>query len=234
MMIKKISGHHAVTGLVSLFACLLSGHTAYAWQQEYIVSDTESNTTERYTWDADHRPRYEDILEERIRSSQNMPGLALKMPDASPMEATGAMSVGWSIPIARRFTTGPVAGWHYDGSTPNMYNEFGDSVNTQSLIDPLWHASISTLGWRVDTRVGDVRPWAQISYNQQFGENQWKTQSGLGRLPSSTQYGNWMDVTVGADMLINPHMAAYASMSQAENLTTGEVYLYTLGVSAKF
>ncbi|HBX11916.1 MAG TPA: autotransporter outer membrane beta-barrel domain-containing protein, partial [Leclercia adecarboxylata] len=77
-------------------------------------------------------------------------------------------------------------------------------------------------------------PWAQISYNQQFGDNQWKTQSGLGRLTPSTQYGNWMDVTVGADMLINPHMAAYASMSQAENMSTGEDYLYTLGVSARF
>ena len=161
-------------------------------------------------------------------------GLALNLPDSSPAEATSTMSVGWSIPVARRFTTGPVAAWHYDGSTPNMYNEFGDSVNTQSLTDPLWHASVSTLGWRVDTRLGDVRPWAQISYNQQFGDNQWKMQSGLGRLAPSTQYGNWMDVTVGADMLINPYMAAYASMSQAENMSTGEDYLYTLGVSARF
>ena len=234
MMIKNISGRHAVTGMASLLACLISGNTANAWQQEYIVSDTKSNTTERYTWDDDHQPRYEDILKERILSSQNTPGLALNLPDSSPVEATSSMSVGWSIPVARRFTTGPVAAWHYDGSTPNMYNEFGDSVNTQSLIDPLWHASVSTLGWRVDTRVGDVRPWAQISYNQQFGDNQWKMQSGLGRLMPSTQYGNWMDVTVGADMLINPHMAAYASMSQAENMTTGEDYLYTLGVSARF
>ncbi|HBX11915.1 MAG TPA: autotransporter outer membrane beta-barrel domain-containing protein, partial [Leclercia adecarboxylata] len=137
MIIKKISGRHAV-GLVSFVACLLTGNTANAWQQEYIVSDTKSNTTERYTWDDDHPPRYEDILKERILSSQNMPGLALTLPDTSPTDATSTMSVGWSIPIIRRVTTGPVAAWHYDGSTPNMYNEFGDSVNTQSLTDPLW------------------------------------------------------------------------------------------------
>ncbi|STJ77901.1 lipase [Escherichia coli] len=65
-----------------------------------------------------------------------------------------------------RFTTGPVAALHYDGTTTSMYNEFGDSTTT--LTDPLWHASVSTLGWRVDSRLGDLRPWAQISYNQQF------------------------------------------------------------------
>ena len=102
MIIKKISGRHAVTGLVSFLACLLTGNTANAWQQEYIVSDTKSNTTERYTWDDDHQPRYEDILKERILSSQNTPGLALNLPDSSPVEATSSMSVGWSIPVARR------------------------------------------------------------------------------------------------------------------------------------
>lgn len=234
MMIKKISGRHTVTGVVSLLACLFSGHTAYAWQQEYIVSDNVNHTTERYTWDDDHQPRYEDILAERILSSQNAPGLALTLPDASATMPGSTMSLGVNIPVARSVTTGPVASWRYDGSAPNMYNEFGDSVTTQSLTDPLWHASVSTLGWRVDTHVGDIRPWAQISYNQQFGDNQWKTQAGFSRTAASQQYGNWMDVTVGADIPLYPHMAAYASLSQSESMVPGEDYLYTLGVSAKF
>jgi uncharacterized protein YhjY with autotransporter beta-barrel domain len=80
MMIKKISGRHAVSGLAGISACLFFCNTAFAWQQEYIVSDAQSNTAERYTWDADHQPRYEDILAERIQSSQNAPGLALSLP----------------------------------------------------------------------------------------------------------------------------------------------------------
>lgn len=233
-MIKKYSGRYGVTGVLSLLACLLFDNTANAWQQEYIVSDPQSNTTERYTWDADHQPRYDDILEERIRSSQNVSGLAFNLPDDSPVDATSAMSISWNFPIARSVTTGPVVAWRYDGSTPTMYNDFGDSIKTPSLNDSLWHASVSTFGWRVDTRYGDLRPWAQISYNQQFGDNEWKSQSGLSRMPATTQYGNWVDVTVGADMLLNNHMAAYAALSQAENTTTGENYLYTMGVSAKF
>ncbi|ANG91063.1 autotransporter domain-containing protein [Enterobacteriaceae bacterium 155047] len=230
MMIKKISGRHAYISLAGLFLC----HSAYAWQQEYIVSDAESNTTERYTWDADHQPRYEDILEERIRTSQTVSGLALTMPENYPAESTSTLSLGVSIPVTRNITTGPVAAWHYDGSSSSLYNEFGDNVNTATLTDPLWHASVSTLGWRVDSQWGELRPWAQISYNQQFGDNQWKSQSGLNRLSASMQNGNWTDVTVGADVLLHPHMAAYASLSQADNAMTGEDYLYTLGVSARF
>nr|WP_278436223.1 autotransporter domain-containing protein [Enterobacter mori] len=232
MMIKKISGRHAVSGLVGISAWLLFCHTASAWQQEYIVSDAQSNTAERYTWDADHQPRYEDILAERIKTSQTGPGLALNSPSGPTAE--GSMSVGWNFPLAGNITTGPVMAWRYDGTAPMMINEFGDSVTTQGLTDPLWHASVSSLGWRVDTQYGDLRPWAQVSFNQQFGENQWKSQFGMSQTPAIAQNSSWMDVTVGTDMPFTTHMAAYASLAQGENTTTGEEFMYTLGVSANF
>ena len=232
MMIKKISGRHAVSGLVGISACLLFCHTASAWQQEYIVSDAQSNTAERYTWDADHQPRYEDILAERIKTSQTGPGLALNSPSGPTAE--GSMSVGWNFPLAGNITTGPVMAWRYDGTAPMMINEFGDSVTTQGLTDPLWHASVSSLGWRVDTQYGDLRPWAQVSFNQQVGENQWKSQFGMSQTPAIAQNSSWMDVTVGTDMPFTTHMAAYASLAQGENTTTGEEFMYTLGVSANF
>ncbi|WP_370974344.1 autotransporter domain-containing protein [Enterobacter wuhouensis] len=232
MMIKIISGRHAVSGLVGISACLFFCNTAFAWQQEYIVSDAQSNTAERYTWDADHQPRYEDILAERIQSSQNTPGFALSLPTGSAAE--GALSVGWNFPLYGQISTGPVMAWRYDGSAPTMINEFGDSVTTQGLTDPLWHASVSTLGWRVDTKYGELRPWAQISFNQQLGENQWKSQYGMPQTPAPVQNGSWMDVTVGTDIPFNTHMAAYASLAQGENTMTGEEFMYTLGVSANF
>lgn len=105
MMIKKISGRHAASGLVGVSACLLFCNTAFAWQQEYIVSDAKSNTTERYTWDADHQPRYEDILAERINRTQNAAGFALNDPSGSDAETV--LSVGWNFPVAEHFTTGP-------------------------------------------------------------------------------------------------------------------------------
>ncbi|WP_342323112.1 autotransporter outer membrane beta-barrel domain-containing protein [Kosakonia sp. BYX6] len=225
---------HSGLSLSLLPACLLFCQTAAAWQQEYSGTDLQSETTERYTWDSEQQPRYNDILEERIRSAQNLPGLALSKPDETPLDAVSTMSLGWNIPLISNVTTGPVAVWHYDGSTTSMYNEFGDSATTVQYSDPLWHASVSSLGWRVDSRFGDLRPWAQISFNQQFGENVWKSQSGQYRLTPANQYGNWMDVTLGADMLLNAHLAAYATMSQSENTTFGQNYLYSMGVSARF
>ncbi len=52
--------------------------------------------------------------------------------------------------------------------------------------------------------------------------------------PSPAQNGNWMDVTVGTDMPFNTHVAAYASLAQGEHTTSGEEFLYTLGVNANF
>lgn len=168
MMIKKISGRHAASGLVGVSVCLLFCNTAFAWQQEYIVSDAQSNTTERYTWDADHQPRYEDILAERINRTQNATGFTLNDPSGSDAETV--LSVGWNFPVAGHFTTGPVMAWRTDGAPPVTVNAFEDTTTTQSLTDPLWHASVNSLGWRVDTQYGDLHPWAKISYNQQTEE----------------------------------------------------------------
>src|SRR5690606_15402875 len=175
----------------------------------------------------------DDILAERIRTAQNAPGLIVSFADATPNEANSGMSMGWNIPVPGGITTGPIAAVHYDGTTTSIYNEYGDSIANPSA-DPLWHASVSTFGWRVNSQFGEVRPWAQISYNQQFGDNIWKAQSGLSRMAATTQDSNWLDVTLGADMLLNPHVAAYAALSQAENTTNDTDYLYTMGVSARF
>jgi len=230
MKIKNNGARRLALVPVCLFFC----QAAQAWQQEYIVSDPQSYMADRYTWDSDHQPRYDDILEGRIRSTQNTPGLSWNLPDDTPLDATSTMSLGWNIPLVNNMTTGPVAVWHYDSSASSLHNEFGDGPANLQFSDPLWHASVSSVGWRVDSRHGDLRPWAQISYNQQFGENIWKTQSGLNRLSASSQDGNWMDVTLGADMLLNPHFAAYASLSQSENTDIGQNYLYSMGVSARF
>jgi uncharacterized protein YhjY with autotransporter beta-barrel domain len=45
----------------------------------------------------------------------------------------------------------------------------------------------------VNTQYGDLRPWAQISYNQQFGENQWKSQFGMPQTPALPKtVAGWM------------------------------------------
>ncbi len=78
MIIKKCNGLRGflIPASVSVWVSCVSG--ANAWQQEYIAIDTKSNTSERYTWDSDHQPRYEDILAERMKSSETPGGAGVK------------------------------------------------------------------------------------------------------------------------------------------------------------
>ncbi|MEL0551605.1 MULTISPECIES: autotransporter outer membrane beta-barrel domain-containing protein [Raoultella] len=214
MIIKKSYGIRGrlLPACVAVWASLVTG--AYAWQQEYIANDTKSNTSERYTWDSDHQPRYEDILAERMNASGDLPGMALNQAVAPPDSSHG-MSVGWNFSLASGVTSGPVASLRSDVvSTPPA----------RRATDNPW---VNTLGWRMDYQeLWGVHPWAQVSYNQPLSSEQ------IG--PNRGQDAAWRDVTFGADMSLNSHLAAWAALSQAENPTTGANYLYVMGVSANF
>ncbi|SAR63082.1 putative lipase [Klebsiella variicola] len=113
MIIKKCNGLRGFLfpASVSVWMTCVSG--ANAWQQEYIAIDTKSNTPERYTWDSDHQPRYEDILAERMKSSETPGGLALNQALAPPDSSRG-QSVGWNYLLANGMTSGPVASLRSD------------------------------------------------------------------------------------------------------------------------
>ena len=236
MMTTNGSGRRPLS-IVQFFSSCVYSQGAFAWQQEYSVDDPESNTFARYTWDSDHQPDYNDILAERLDAPLDMAyssGFNLITSSKSTFTQPSTLGVGLAIPVHEKVTTGPVASWHWDGSTTSIFNDYGDSVTRPNNVDQLWHASVSSLGWRVDSSFGTVRPWAQVSYNQQVGENVWKSQSGMHAVPAGNQYGNWTDVTVGADMPLNKNLAAYASFSQAEGMMTGDMTSYKLGVNARF
>ncbi|MDM4208337.1 autotransporter outer membrane beta-barrel domain-containing protein [Klebsiella spallanzanii] len=214
MIIKKCNGLRGfiIPACVSVWASCVA--SANAWQQEYIAIDTKSNTAERYTWDSDHQPRYEDILAERINASDDPAGLAFNQA-VSPPDNVRGMSVGWNFAVANGITSGPVASLRSDLTSPP------DSRNATGT------GYVNTLGWRVDYQeLWGVHPWAQVSYNQTLSADP----VGANR----TQDGAWRDVTFGADMSLNSHLAAWAALSQADNLPTGANYLYLMGVSANF
>lgn len=61
MIIKKSGGRWQLSLLASVVISAFFLNTAYAWQQEYIVDTQPGHSTERYTWDSDHQPDYNDI-----------------------------------------------------------------------------------------------------------------------------------------------------------------------------
>ncbi len=131
------------------------------------------------------------------------------------MDSARGMSVGWNFSLTEGMTSGPVASLHSDLTSPPL------TRNTAGT------GYVNTLGWRVDyQKLWGVHPWAQVSYNQGF------TADAGGQ--NRTQDGAWRDVTFGADMSLNSHLAAWAALSQADNLPNGANYLYLMGVSANF
>ena len=142
MIIKKCNGLRGflIPASVSVWVSCVSG--ANAWQQEYIAIDTKSNTAERYTWDSDHQPRYEDILAERLKSSETPGGLALNQGLAPPDSGRG-LSVGWNYPLANGVTSGPVASLRSDVTAPTVRSA-GEA------------GYVNTLGWRTGHRRPDI------------------------------------------------------------------------------
>ncbi|ROZ81669.1 autotransporter outer membrane beta-barrel domain-containing protein, partial [Gordonia sp. OPL2] len=144
-------------------------------------------------------------LAERINASDDPSGLAFNQA-VSPVDSARGMSVGWNFSLTEGMTSGPVASLHSDLTSPPLTRNAAGT------------GYVNTLGWRVDyQKLWGVHPWAQVSYNQELTTDF----GGANRM----QDGAWRDVTFGADMSLNSHLAAWAALSQADNLPTGANYL---------
>lgn len=78
MIVRKRRGRRTLRCLAGLMACSFLS-IPHMRQQEYIAEAAPGHTTERYTQDSDHQPNYNDILAERIQSTQNTVGPVLSL-----------------------------------------------------------------------------------------------------------------------------------------------------------
>ncbi len=108
---KKSGGRWQLSLLASVVISAFFLNTAYAWQQEYIVDTQPGLSTERYTWDSDHQPDYNDILSQRIQSSQRALGLEVNLAEETPVDVTSSMSMGWNFLYMNRLQ--PARSRHY-------------------------------------------------------------------------------------------------------------------------
>jgi len=183
------------------------------------------------------RPDYDTILAEKISRNHLIVGAntgmsfldaALNPPVAAftlraePVPTGTRYSAGWELPLGASLTTGPVA-------------QFAPA--TAPLSCPQCDFSrdgVATLGWRVDTRLGGIAPYAQLSYSYQPGDG--LTGESRDRAPddAAMREAGWVDVSVGAHIPLNQNVAAFAAFSQNDALNSGEQFIYSLGVSASF
>lgn len=217
----------ATLGLSSaLLFC--SATPLFAWSGETLSSPDDR---------VRDRPDYDTILAEKISRNHLIVGsdarinfldAALNSPQsafalrAEPVPTGTRYSAGWELPLSALLTTGPVA-QYAPATTPLSCPQCDFSRD-----------GVATLGWRVDTRLGGIAPYAQFSYSYQPGDSL----TGESRERSSddpaAREAGWVDVSVGAHIPLNHNVAAFAAFSQNDALNSGEQFIYSLGVSASF
>ena len=226
---QRAGQHKIVLAFGGLWLTILAGNA-------YALDQAPNNNV----------PDYNAILAEKIsnkhlmlteNSQMSLMDAALNSPDSSAMvlhsetASVGATplvnrySAGWSMPMSNAVNTGPVAQFAMDDSALSCPKcQWVDSNNAEH---------IASLGWRVDSRLGWIAPWAQVSYSHLLSDdNASPTRDRSDDI--NGRESNWVDVSVGANVSLGQNMAAFASFAQTGAVSSGEQFIYSLGVSASF
>lgn len=150
------------------------------------------------------------------------------------------VQTGWDLPIGEHLSTGPVASYALDYVRAGGYSENGDSSTAMRFSDQTLHSQIGALGWRIDSKQWPVNPWAQLSYNHQFGDTQNAVRAGL----KSTQTGfvrsvnagdkNWLDMSLGASVPLGETVNAFAGISAVGGNSAYHQLSWNIGLNATF
>ncbi|WP_349886896.1 autotransporter domain-containing protein [Pantoea ananatis] len=150
------------------------------------------------------------------------------------------VQTGWDLPLGEVITTGPVASYALDYVQANAYQERGDSSSAMRFSDQTRHAQIGAAGWRIDTKGLWINPWAQVSYNHQFGDTDSAVSAGLKstrttfRRTSAGQDKDWVDMAVGANVPFGETVTAFAAVSTVVGARDYHDVTWNLGLSARF
>lgn len=198
----------------------------------FARSDSTLSSTER---GAGARPDYNTILAEKIAQS----GRAADGDEAradfldaalNPLQATIALRaepasdgtryrVDWALPLGASLTTGPVA-------------QYAAAAGPLGCPDcDFSRDGAATLGWRIDSRLGWIAPYAQLGYRYQTADGAHRDGQESGRAPREQ---GALDLSIGAHLPFSDRLAAFAAFSQSDAFSNGEPLIYSLGVSASF
>jgi outer membrane lipase/esterase len=176
-----------------------------------------------------------------IRRSMQLGSLTRTETGSTDGKQWGArVTAGYDFPVTSYLTTGPMAQFAWDYSNVSGYSEDGNDSTAMRFNDQNYHSQIGALGWRLDSNLGLFNPYAEVSYQHQFGDDVYRAGGGLKSTQTSftrdsaNQDKNWVDVTLGANMPLTDQVAAFATVSQTGGLSSGEQFMYNVGVSARF
>ncbi|WP_455853337.1 autotransporter outer membrane beta-barrel domain-containing protein [Pantoea endophytica] len=150
------------------------------------------------------------------------------------------VQTGWTLPITENLSTGPVASYALDYGRVGGYSENSDSSTAMRYSDQTTHSQIGSVGWRIDSKQWVVNPWAQVSYNHQFGDTDSTVRAGLKSTRTSFERSveardkNWLDLSVGANVPLGETVNAFAGVSTVGGNSDYHQVTWNVGVNATF
>ncbi|MEZ3498320.1 autotransporter outer membrane beta-barrel domain-containing protein [Pantoea sp. KPR_PJ] len=150
------------------------------------------------------------------------------------------VQAGWDMLLSTHLTTGPFASYALDYGRAGGYHEQGNSSTAMRYSDQTRHSQTGAVGWRIDSQQWPVNPWAQVSYNHQFGDSDSTVTAGLKstRTAFSRTTGardtNWLDVAVGATIPLGERISAFTGVSAEGGNRDGRQLSWNIGVNATF
>jgi outer membrane lipase/esterase len=150
------------------------------------------------------------------------------------------VQAGWTLPITENLSTGPVASYALDYGRVGGYSENSDSSTAMRYSDQTTHSQIGSVGWRIDSKQWVVNPWAQVSYNHQFGDTDSTVRAGLKSTRTSFERSveardkNWLDLSLGANVPLGETVNAFAGVSTVGGNSDYHQVTWNVGVNATF
>jgi len=150
------------------------------------------------------------------------------------------VQTGWTLPLSENLSTGPVASYALDYGRVGGYSENSNSSTAMRYSDQTTHSQIGSLGWRIDSKQWIVNPWAQVSYNHQFGDTDSTVRAGLKSTRTSFERSveardkNWLDVSVGANVPLGETVNAFAGVSTVGGNSDYHQVSWNVGLNATF
>lgn len=150
------------------------------------------------------------------------------------------LSTGWDFAVNSALSTGPMLQYIWDKSKVDGYTERDNVSTSMRFGDQRRTSKIAAIGWRLDSTLGVVNPYANIRYLRQMGDRDHAVNAGLKSTLTSfsrdgaTDARSWADLTVGANVNINKNLQAFGALSRTNGLNQGEQTRYNVGLSANF
>ncbi|MDX8000749.1 autotransporter domain-containing protein [Xenorhabdus sp. Reich] len=150
------------------------------------------------------------------------------------------ITAGWDIPVTRYLTTSPVIQYAWDKGEIDGYRESGNNSTSMHFGDQNYTSKVGTLGWRVDTKLGRVNPYAAVQFNHQFDDARYKLRSAINSTETSSvqeggkQSSNWRQYTVGVNANLINNVRGFASVTRNDGNDQDPNYNFSLGINASF